>query len=191
MNSYFDFYTHASFQKTIYYTEVLGVFLIMLYSLKFFQVFEIVNIIFIAFKKAYFEYLILTSIIVVIFLSLSFMTYFVFGVYILEYSLFTDSILTNFKIFILSDQTDVAGQFSIYFNTFSILLMIIFIFIFRYFLLNLFFPIYFEYFRIEMENYNYNMIKDEKENLKFSTKDSIYFFLIIRVSIFFNSMENS
>ena len=163
----------------------------MLYSLKFFQVFEIVNIIFIAFKKAYFEYLILTSIIVVIFLSLSFMTYFVFGVYILEYSLFTDSILTNFKIFILSDQTDVAGQFSIYFNTFSILLMIIFIFIFRYFLLNLFFPIYFEYFRIEMENYNYNMIKDEKENLKFSTKDSIYFFLIIRVSIFFYSMENS
>ena len=153
---YFDAYTFASNQKVARSAEIISLFLICLYSLKFFQIFETVNIFFIAFKKSYFEYFILTIIIVVIFLGLSFLTNFVYGEYIFEYRDFLNSIIINFRIFILNECTDVTSNFLKYFKGFSIAVVIIFIFLLRYFMLNLYYPIYIEYFRIEFFHAKYS-----------------------------------
>ena len=170
--SYYDYYSFASAQKTSLNYEIIGLYLIMLYSLKFLEIFEIVNVVLIAFKKAYFEFLILSIIITVIFLCLSYLTNFIYGVYIYEYSTVAKSIMMNFKIFILSERADVAEIFLDNFKAVSVFVMIVFIFLFRYFLLNLYFPIFCEYLRIEYDNYIYNIIKDEKENKVFTLKDS-------------------
>jgi hypothetical protein len=170
--AYYDYYSFASSKKMSYNLEIISLFLIILYSLKFLQILDKVNIVFNAFKRAYFEYFILSVIVLVIFLSLSFLTNFIYGTYIFEYSTFTSSIMTNFKIFILSEQADVTRKFLSIFRTFSIVVMVIFIFLFRYFLLNLYYPIFIEYFRIELDNYLYNESKDKKEGVEFTMKDS-------------------
>ena len=170
---YNDMYTFAQNQKTARNAELLSLFFICIYSLKFIQLIESVNVIFIAFKKAYFEYFILTTITVVVFLGLSFLTNFVYGEYIFEYRDFLNSIITNIRIFILSESTDVTQRFLNTFRSFSIAIMIIFIFLLRYFILNLYYPIFIEYFRIENENYLASLKKgQENEEDILSFKDS-------------------
>ena len=87
-------------------------------------------------------------------------------------NLIKESIMMNFKIFILSERADVAEIFLDNFKAVSVFFFIFFIFLFRYFLLNLYFPIFCEYLRIEYDYYIYNIIKDEKENKVFTLKDS-------------------
>jgi len=178
-NSYFDFYTFAQNQKTARNAEIISLLLISLYSLKFFQLFESVNVIFVAFKKGYFEYFILASIIATIFLGLSFLTNFIYGEYIFEFRSFESSILMNIKIFILNESTNITQSFLLYFRSFSIAVMIAFVFLLRYFFLNLFAPIFLEYFRVEYDNYtaSQDALKDDEEgDMKFADRLKLFMY---------------
>jgi hypothetical protein len=175
-NPYFyDFYQFASNQKEARNLEILSMYLLCLYSLKYLQLIESIQILFIAFKKASFEYFSLLVTIAVLFCGLSILTNFVFGSYIYEYKNFVDSVTMNIKIFIFIENTSVTTLFLNYFRVFSIIVLIIFIFLIRYFLLNLFYPIFIEYYRLEVDKYNLSKIhmKLEGEEADLTFTESI------------------
>jgi hypothetical protein len=162
-NYYFDTYNFANAQKNARVLDILSFYLIGLYSLKYLQYFEKLHILFIALKKSTFEYFFLFITIGVLFIGLSILTNFVFGTYIFEYKDFTNSIIMNIKIFIFIENTSVTEQFMKYYRILSIIVIIIFIFLIRYFLLNLFYPIFIEYYRIEVEKYSSSKNSSNKE----------------------------
>lgn len=184
----FDFYYFAANQKEARAYDILSLFLITLYSLKYLQYLESVQILFIAFKKAAFEYFVLLVTISVLFFGLSILTNFVFGGYMFEYKNFLDSLTMNIKIFIFIENTSVTNQFLTYYRVFSIFVLIIFIFLIRYYLLNLFYPIFIEYYRIEMDKFNLskNYIKDQgaDEDLKFRESINFIYKFILELSYF-------
>ncbi len=176
---YRDMYTFALNQKMARNLELISLFFFCLYSLKFFQLFDTVNIFFIAFKKANYEYLLLSTIIVFIFLGLSFLTNFVYGEYIYEYRDFLSSVIMNIKIFILNESTDVTESFLTSFRSFSVTIMIIFIFLLRYFLLNLYCPVYSEYLRIEYDLYLASQkAVGENEEIPYTIFEKIFYLFI-------------
>lgn len=146
-----DLYGLAGDQKESRGLELLSTYLICLYSLKYFQFIESIQPIFEVLKKSSFEYLSLLVTICVVFLGLSILTNFVFGSYIYEYKTFAESVLMNIKIFIFIENTAVTAEFLKFYRVFSIIILIIFIFLIRYFFLNLFYPIFIEYYRIEID----------------------------------------
>lgn len=146
---YYDYYQFAKDQRSTIRLDILSFFLISLYLLKYLQLIKSIQLIFIAFKKSAFEYFALTVTISVLFIGLSILTSFVFGSYIYEYKNFADSITTNIKIFIFIENTSITNEFLKYYRVFSIIVLIVFIFLIRYFLLNLYYPIFIEYYRIE------------------------------------------
>jgi hypothetical protein len=167
-----DLYQFANTQKEARALDQLSLYLISLYALKYLQYLESVQVLFIAFKKSAFEYTALILTITVIFIGLSILTNFVFGSYIYEYKNFLDSITMNLKIFILIENTSVTSQFLAFYRIFSIIVLIIFIFLIRYFLLNLFYPIFIEYYRIEIDKFtvskNLNKNEGNEEELNFT-----------------------
>ncbi len=163
--SYFDFYNFAKNQRLARGLDILSLYIITIYSLKFLQLITSISTVMIAFKKAFFEYFLLTLVIVVMFISMSIVMSFVFGPYIFEYNNFADTILANMKVFIFSESTFVTTRFLVYFKNFSIIIMILFIFFIKYFLLMLYYPIYIEYYRMECDkiNFSLNLKGDEYE----------------------------
>lgn len=174
-----DLYNFANTQKEARALELLSLYLISIYALKYLQYLESIQVVFIAFKKAAFEYTALILTISVIFVGLSILTNFVFGSYIYEYKNFLDSITMNIKIFILIENTSVTGQFLMFYRVFSIVVLIIFIFLIRYFLLNLFYPIFIEYYRIEIDKFtaskNFNKNEGNEEEFNFTESKIIFY----------------
>lgn len=180
---YVDFYALASRQRDVRGLELLSTYLMCLYSLKYAQFVDALQITFTAFKKSSFEYISLLATICVLFLGLSILTNFVFGSYIFEYKSFVESVSMNIKLFIFIEDTVVTAQFLQYYRIFSIIVLIIFIFLIRYYFLNLFYPIFIEYYRIEVDSREFakKMEKDgglqDQEGLTFKESKNTKFYL--------------
>ena len=160
---YSDYYNFAMSQKNALNLEILSLFFMALYSLKYFQIFKLANLMFIAFKKSAKEYVILCFIIIICFIGLTLFTYYIFGQHISEYQNFLDSIFMNFKIFLLSENLEIATKFMKFNKSMSVMIFFIFILAFRYFLFYLFYPILIEHYRMESENFVTNADDDEAE----------------------------
>jgi hypothetical protein len=168
-NGYFkDIYMFATQQKYARTIDELSCYLIMIHSLKYFQYFKSLNIFYIALKKSSLEYFTLLVTILVIFLGLSLLTNFVFGTYIYEYKTFVESVATNIKVFIFIDNTSIIKEFFEIYSTLSIIFLIIFVFLIRFYLLNLFYPIFIEYYKNEMEKFH-----TSRKELEMLSKDRV------------------
>lgn len=153
---YYDYYTYAVKLRTTYKFDLLSFFLISVYALKYFQLFSSLNYLFKAFKKSTFDYLMLFLTTSVNFLGMSLLTTFVFGSFIFEYRNFERSIVTNIKIFIFVDDSEITKDWFNYYRIFTIVVVIIFTLIIRYILLNMFNPIFIEYERLEIDKMMYS-----------------------------------
>jgi hypothetical protein len=170
-DSFMDLYSFATKQKDARSNDTLACYLIFLHSLKYFQYIKSLNIFYIALKKASVEYFVLLIAICVIFLGLSILTNFVFGTYIYEYKTFVESIATNIKVFVFIENTSIIKEFLSIYSTLSIILLIIFIFLIRFYLLNLFYPIFIDYYKNELEKHNMNKKFVEEFNQQPKEKD--------------------
>jgi len=120
---------------------------------------KISNLIFLTFKKVLREFLALTCIICVSFLGLTIITYYLYGQYLEDYQNFTSSLIMNLKLFILNENFESVLKFLKVNKSLANTIIIITIFLLRYFLMNLYYPIYIEYLRIESEN----LLNDKEE----------------------------
>ena len=149
--NYMDLYNFANTQKTARTFDILSVFFFSLYSIKFLQYFESVAILLRAFKKASYEYFCIIACISINFIGMSMLTLFVYGSYIYEYKNFAESLTMNLKVFIFVENTPITSKFMDYYRLFSIVILILFVFSIKYFLLNLFLPVLIEYYRYEYQ----------------------------------------
>lgn len=170
----YDFYYYAYNQTLFYRYDILSFILVSIYSLKYFQFISSINLIFNSLKKSAFEFISLLVTVLVLFIGLSILTSYVYGPYIYEYRDFINSMTTNIKIFVLMEDTHITMELLKYFRGFSIIILIIFIFIIRYFLLNLFYPVLIENYRLEYDNnfYSKNYTANTEENIQLSFKQS-------------------
>lgn len=165
---YFDYYTFATNQKTSMIYECFSLFLIMIYSFKYFQILSQSNLLYYVFNKVSREYFFLFIIIIICFVGLSLCTYYIFGQHIYEYQHFLETLHTNFKIFILGENSKISSKFLIHNRSFSIAIFFTFLFLIRYFLLGLFYPIMIERYMIESENFlTSNQTNQETEEFTF------------------------
>jgi len=159
-----DLYQFAKNQKFCRTLDLLSLYLFGLYSIKYLQYIQRVQILLRAFKKSAFEYFAILASIAVIFFGLSILTNFVFGSYIYEYKNFLDSLIMNLKVFIFVENSTITGKFMEFYRLFSIIILILFVFLIKYFSLNLFLPVLVEYYRNECENDENSQILQNKNN---------------------------
>jgi hypothetical protein len=177
---YYDYYSYAIKLRTTYKFDLLSFFLVSIYALKYFQLFSSLSYLFKGFKKSTFDYLMLFFTTSVNFLGMSLLTTFVFGSFIFEYRNFERSIVTNIKIFIFVDDSEITKDWYNYYRIFTIVVIIIFTLIIRYILLNMFNPIFIEYERIEIEKIMYSRkinMKSNSSNSNFPWKESKLYIL--------------
>lgn len=161
---FYDIYSYAQKQRYCRTIELLSLYLFGIYSLKYLQFIPNIQILLNAFKKASFEYFSILAIITLMFIGLSILTYCTYGSYLFEYKNFFDSLIMNLKIFIFVENTSITTEFIKYYRLFSIIVLILFVFIIKYYALNLFLPILVEYFRSEYASINLkDIMEDEKE----------------------------
>ena len=168
---YFQYYTFAKEQQFSLNLEILSLYFISIYSLKYFEIFDLSNMIFRAFQRSYKEYFLLIITITICFLGLTLFTYLVFGQYLILYQSFSDSLLMNIKVFLFSENFYISDDFLNYSQPLSLLIFVLFIVLIRYFLLFLFAPILIEHYRIESENFPV-ISKEEYED--FTLVDSMF-----------------
>ena len=148
---YIDFYDYAKKQKIAKYLEQISFLLISLYLFKYSQLFPIVNTIFKCFIKSSFEFFLLLITILCLILGFSITTYYVYGSHIKEYSTYSLSIITNLKLICFIEDTNILIKLNEHFKLFTIIILLFYIIILRFFFLNLFYPTFTEYLRIERE----------------------------------------
>ena len=165
-SSYYDFYSLASNQKTSRNLEVLSFYALSLYSLKYIQIFNYVNVMFVAFKKSILEYFLLFIIITIVFLGLSLLTYYYYGQHIFGYQSFISSMEMNLKFFLLNENFGLSKSLLSIDKSLAIAICVIFIFAFRYFLLFLFYPILIENYRIQIEQFNSFVNSEQQLSIK-------------------------
>lgn len=190
---YVDLYNFAIEQKLSRSMEIFSIYLYGIYSMKYLQYIEKIRTLFRAFKKSSLEFFFILCMITIFLIGLSILTNFVYGSNIYEYRNFAESLIMNIKIFIFVENSTITTYFMNYFRLYSIIILILFVFLIKYFSLNLFMPILVEYYRGEFENTekvneNGKVIENEEEgddddDFTFSQSNFIfifYFFLIIR-----------
>ena len=151
-NPYFiDFLDYAKKQNEGRYYDQLALFMIGIYLLKYSQLFPIIYTILECFKKTTIEFLLLVLSIFCLILGMTTTTYFVYGSYIKEYSTFVNAFVTNLKIICFIEDTNTLFQLNEYFHSFTIILIIFYILILRFFFFTLFYPIFTEYLRCEID----------------------------------------
>lgn len=171
----FDFYVYSTTQKKYFRYDVISFYLVAVYMIKYFQIFEQVHLLFVSLKKASFEFISIILAIGFLIVGLSLLTYFVYGGYVFEYRDFINSLTTNIKIFILMEDTNTSYQLLRYFRPLSVLIILVFLFLIRLFLMNLFYPILIEYFRLEYErNVLSQQLPQLEENPNYTFKQSKY-----------------
>jgi len=164
--SYYDFYTFARNQKNSMNNECLSLYFIMIYSLKYIQVFSQSNLIFYALHKVVKEYFFLLVMIMVCFTGFSLCSYYLFCQNIYEYQYFLNSLHINFKIFIFGENNEISSELLIKSRSMTVVIYFSFLFLIRYFLLGLFYPILIERYIIESQNlvsYGENQGEEEEE----------------------------
>lgn len=170
----FDFYQYASEQKQFIRFDILSFFLISVYFLKFSQVMDSVNILFTSIQKATFEFISLVFIITILTIGMSFLTYFVYGFDVYEYQTFTDSLVWNVKIFFFMEGTDIIKKCLFVYPNFSLFVLIIFCFVIKFYLMNIFHPIFLENFRLEHDKFKISREANSQEDtaLNYSVSQS-------------------
>jgi hypothetical protein len=185
-SQYFDYYSFAKSQKNSLNMEIISLFMMTLYSLKFFQIFQKANLVFFAFKKSAKEFFFLMIIILILYLGLSLVSYYIYSQFLNDFQHFSKSILMNFNIFILSTNLETTFLLSKYFKNYSIIIIFFFIFILRYFLFNLFYPIYIENYRMESENF---LSSQDENEMTLHESTSIIILRILDVYLSFQKKE--
>ena len=148
---YIDFYDYANKQKKAKYLEQLSILLISLYLFKYSQFFPNVNTFFKCFIKASFEFFLILITIFCLLIGFSVITFFVYGSYIKEFSTYSYSFLTNLKLIFFIEDTNTLIKLNEHFKMFTIIILLFYIFMLRFFFINLFYPTFTEYLRIERE----------------------------------------
>lgn len=166
-NPLFDHYEEAVRQRKFQKLDYFSFLLICVYFMKFFQLVPGMQSIIIAFKKSYFELSLLFINICVCFIGMCLITVFVYGANIFEYKNFVESIVSNIRMFILVDNTQMALNFIKYYRTYSLIIILFFIILIRYLFFNMFFAIFMEYERIEDES-----IKAQENDKRKSNTDT-------------------
>ena len=170
---YIDFYHYAIKQKEGRYLEQISFLFITIFFLKYSQFIPVIFTLVECFKKSAFEFILLGITIICLILGMTTTTYFVYGSYIDEYSTFKYSFITNLKIICFIEDTDTIIKLNNYFQTFTIILLLFYIIVLRFFFLNLFSPIITEYLRVEREQNKF--IKGEKNALTLKEKIGQFF----------------
>ena len=152
---YIDFYNYANQQKKAKYLEQISILLITLYLFKYSQLYPNINTLFKCFIKSSFEFFLLLITILCLILGFSTTTYYVYGSYIKEYSTYSLSLLTNLKLIFFIEDTNTLIKLNEHYKMFTIIMLLFYIFILRFFFLNLFYPTFTEYLRIEREQNKY------------------------------------
>ena len=166
-NPYFiDFLDYAKKQNEGRYYDQLALFMIGMYLLKYSQLFPIIFTILVCFKKTIIEFLLLVFSIFCLILGMTTTTYFVYGSYIKEYSTFVKAFVTNLKIICFIEDTNTLIQLNEYFHSFTIILIVFYILILRFFFFTLFYPIFTEYLRCEIDQLKYITKKEEQYSIK-------------------------
>ena len=152
---YIDFYNYANQQKKAKYLEQISILLTTLYLFKYSQLYPNINTLFKCFIKSSFEFFLLLITILCLILGFSTTTYYVYGSYIKEYSTYSLSLLTNLKLIFFIEDTNTLIKLNEHYKMFTIIMLLFYIFILRFFFLNLFYPTFTEYLRIEREQNKY------------------------------------
>jgi hypothetical protein len=175
---FYDFYAFALKQKEARILDQMSIYFILIYCFKYLQYFESIRTILTSLKKASYEYFMILSTICVFLLSLTFLTNFVYGTYVFEHRNFLNSIATNIKFFILVEDSSLNEELMTSGSGFAVFIYIFYIFLFKYFLVYLFFPIFMEYFRIESDKIFYFIhSEDYQSSEKLSIKESKIFLI--------------
>lgn len=151
--SFIDFYQFSLNQKYARYYDVLSLFLIFLFSLKYFQFFERMHIIMKSFKKCFFEFLIISIVLLLLLIALSLSTTYIYGSSIKEFSTFRESLIVNIQIVLFLEKTNILVKASEFHKSFLTVLLLFAIIVIRLFFLNLFYPILVEYLRVSLERF--------------------------------------
>ena len=154
-SKYIDFYHYAILFRRAKYFEVFSFYLITLYLLKYFQLFNVINKIFISIQKSLFEIVILLIILFLFVFGFICANYFIFGSHIIQFHKFLDSIINSLEIIIYIENTNIIENMRNVFNDFTIAYFLIYIIFIRFFFLLLFYPIIIDYLRMETEQEKY------------------------------------
>lgn len=149
----FDFYEYSTNQKMYIRLDILSFFLVSVYFLKFAQVMDSVYILFTAIQKATFEFISIIFVITTILLGMSFLTYFVYGFDIYEFQTFSTSLIWNVKIFFFMEGTDIVKECIRLYPSFTLFVLLVFCFVTKFYLMNVFHPIFLENFRLEHDKF--------------------------------------
>ena len=169
---FIDFYYYADRQNTARSYDQIAFLFIFIYFLKYFQIFTVINIIDNCLAKCTLEFFFLLLTIISFVLGLSFITYSVYGIYLSEFSTYSSSIITNIKLFIFCEDTYIIEYMRKISESLTTVYIIFYIIFIKFFLLNLFCPIFTEYLRI----FRGEMNKINKTS-RWSFKDRFYLFV--------------
>ena len=177
-SKYIDFYHYAILFRRAKYFEVLSFYLISLYLLKYLQLFNVINKIFISIQKSLFEIVILFIILFLLIFGFICANYFIFGSYVIYFHKFLDSIIYSLEIIIYIENTKIIENMRNTFSEFTIGYFIFYIIFIRFFFLLLFYPIIIDYLRMEIEQEKYlSSVKPFTFSQKFKLFLSSFFVL--------------
>lgn len=147
-----DFYAYSQSQKDARNYDLISLYLIFIFLLKYLQFVPYIDDFYKSFKKAAFELFFLFFIMLIMLLSLSYLTFYVYGPYLKEYSTFYYSLINNIKILFFIENSTLRNLTIGYYQDYAIVVYFIYIFIMRFFLFLLIYPIIIEYLRIHLDN---------------------------------------
>ena len=168
----FDHYNLAIKKRDMFVYDCISFLFMIVYILKYYQLIDSIGDLIRTVKRAGFEYLVQIVIIIILFLGLSILTSFVYGSYMFEFRNFEQSILTNIKLFILVEDTNVILRFITDNRGFTIIVLIIFVMILKFVLLNMFFGIFIEYYRLTYERLDHCKYHYSEDGFSFTNWES-------------------
>lgn len=179
IGEYVDLHQFAMSQKFNRTLEMLSLYFYAIYSIKFLAYINRVQILMNAFKKASFEYFSIIAMISLLLISSAFLMNNIYGKSIYEYSTFSESLIMNIKIFVFIENTSITIALVQYSKLYSIVILVLFVFLIKYFALNLVLPVLVEYYRSEYENSENSQINkkknDDEDDHPLTIKQSKYF----------------
>lgn len=195
-NKYIDLYFISLQNQKTFKVDVLGFFFMIIYSLKFFQLFPTIQNIFIALKNSLFHISLLLIQICVILVIIAMITHSTYGSYLYEFRTFGYSFIYSIKLFIFSESTLIIRKMFNYYRAFTVIFFIFFIFLIRFFFLKLLFPIIMERYRFQVDSIalnNINPVTSNPNKGKRNMKENILNFLFpirIKDDIYINKIKD-
>ena len=181
-DGYTDLYIDGKRLENAYEIELISLFIFCLYFIKYFQLFNQIQMIFVAFKMAIKDLLVLSIIIFTLIIIISIILFINYGNTFYEIRTFGRAFIFAINIFLFNEKTILVTRMLNENREFTIVFVIFFIFIVKIILLKLFYPIFIERYRIntdKLEMKFYNTEEKTKLTLKqsnFFIKNSLLFF---------------